>query len=163
MMAILRKRQGAKPVLCYNIEAGEGCSAFAALNEPERRGRMSADDQQGRSPSEQLAFKAAELDGMMIAAGFKLAHADPEAARDFSYRARYIRSKSTMHPCLHAYLEYYSAVRAFSLKISASEEHLAGTYDLVVKNHRESLRDLLERYFAVVRKGVPLSPEELKR
>lgn len=114
------------------------------------------------TPGEQLAFKAAELEAMMTAAGFRLAHADPEAARDFAYRARYIRSRSTLHPCLHAYLEYYSAVQAFSLKISTNDEFVSPVYQLMVKNHRGSLKDLLEQYFDAVRKGVPLHPDEIR-
>lgn len=111
---------------------------------------------QHRTAGEELAFKAAELDAAMTEAGFNLAHTDPDAARDLSYRARYIRSKSTFHPCLQAYLEYYSAVHAYSLKISTSDALAGSTYALIVKNHKGSLKDLLNSYFEATRKGVPL-------
>lgn len=112
------------------------------------------------SAIEELAFKTAELDAAMTDAGFHLAHTDGDAARDFSYRARYIRSRSTYHPLLQAYLEYYSAVRAYSLKISTTDEQAAATYALIVKNRRGSLRDLLAEYFNAVRKGIPLLVED---
>jgi len=109
-----------------------------------------------------LAFKAAELDGAMQEAGFHLALSDPEAARDFGYRARYIRSKSTMHPLLNANLEYYHAVKAFSLKISTTDEQQSRTYDFLAKNYRGNIKELLNSYFSAVRKGVPLKIEEKK-
>lgn len=119
--------------------------------------------QKQRSANEDLAFKAAELDAAMLEAGFKLAHEDPDAARDFSYRARYIRSKSTYYPTLQAYLEYYSAVRAYSIKISTTDEAASPTYQLIVKNHAGSLKELLAEYFLAVRKGIPLLVDTLPK
>ncbi len=119
-------------------------------------GPESGEDMQHRTAGEELAFKEAELNAAMTEAGFDLAHRDPEAARDLSFRARYIRSKSTFHPCLQAYLEYYSAVHAFSLKITTTDAMTGATYSLVVKNHKGSLKDLLADYFEATRKGVPL-------
>lgn len=112
--------------------------------------------------SEALAFKTAALDSAMQEAGFHLAFSDPEAARDFGYRARYMRSKSTMHPLLNASLEYYHAVKAFSLKISTTDEQQSKTYAFLVKNHGGDLKELLESYFLTVRKGTPLKIEEKK-
>jgi len=117
--------------------------------------------QGNRTAIEELAFKAAELDNAMKDAGFKLAHTDADAARDFAYRGRYVRSKSTYHPTLHAYLEYYGAVRAYSLKISTNDEDAAQTYGLIVKNQDGSLKDLLAEYLSAVRKGVPLLVDDL--
>lgn len=112
--------------------------------------------------SEKLAFKTAELDAAMREAGFHLAFSDPEAARDFGYRARYIRSKSTMHPLLNANLEYYHAVKAFSLKISTTDEQQVRTYEFLAKNCGGDIKELLNSYFSAVRKGVPLKIEEKK-
>ncbi|MEK6743567.1 MAG: hypothetical protein AABZ15_08155 [Nitrospirota bacterium] len=112
--------------------------------------------------SEELAFKAAALDTAMQEAGFHLAFSDPEASRDFGYRARYIRSKSTMHPLLNANLEYYHAVKAFSLKISTTDEQHSQTYELLAKNYGGDIKELLNSYFATVRKGVPLKIEGKK-
>src|SRR5512139_2240757 len=78
--------------------------------------------QSNRTVSEELAFKAAELDAALQEAGFHLAYTDPEAARDFAYRARYLRGKSTLFPLLNASVEYYHATKRWSIKISASEE-----------------------------------------
>ena len=103
-----------------------------------------------------LAFKAAELDAAMLEAGFHLAFSDPEAARDFGYRARYIRSRSTMHPLLNANLEYYHAVKTFSLKISTTDEKRSGIYELLAKNCGGDIKELLKSYFSAVRRGVPL-------
>jgi hypothetical protein len=108
---------------------------------------------------EVLAFKAAELDAAMQDAGFHLAFSDPEAARDLGYRARYIRSKSTMHPLLNANLEYYLAVKAFSLKISTTDEQQSKIYAFFVKNYGGDIKELLDSYFSTVRKGVPLKIE----
>jgi hypothetical protein len=119
--------------------------------------------QKERSASEELAFKAAELDAAMNEAGFRLAREDPDAARDFSYRARYIRSKSTYHPTLQAYLEYYGAVRAYSIKISTTDDAAPQTYHLIVKNHAGSLKELLAEYFLAVRKGIPLLVDTLPK
>ena len=110
-----------------------------------------------------LAFKAAELDAAMLEAGFHLAFSDPEAARDFGYRARYIRSKSTMHPLLTANLEYYHAIKAFSLKISTSDEQQSRLYGLLAKNYGGDIKELLGSYFSSVRKGEPLNIGEQKR
>jgi hypothetical protein len=93
----------------------------------------------------------------MTRAGFQLVQSDPDAARDFAYRARYYRSKSGPHPALHAYLEYYSAIKAYSLKITTTDTERSGTYAFIVKNHQGDLRDLLDRYFGSMDKGVPLS------
>jgi hypothetical protein len=105
-----------------------------------------------------MAFKTAELDAAMQEAGFFLAYTDPDAPRDFGYRARYIRSRSTLFPLLNATLEYYLASKAFSLKIAPSGDGDARTYTLLVKGHRGGLKELLEQYFASVRRGVPFVP-----
>lgn len=110
---------------------------------------------ENRSGIEELAFKAAELEAAMLDAGFHLAFADPEASRDLGYRARYVRGKSTLFPHLNASLEYYLASKAFSLKISTSDESNNKLYHLLAKNHRGDLKDLLDRYFASVRRGEP--------
>jgi len=110
--------------------------------------------------SGELPFKAAELDAAMQEAGFHLAFADPEAPRDFGYRARYIRSKSTMHPLLYANLEYYHAVKAFSLKISTTDEQQGKAYELLAKNYGGDIKELLSSYFSSARKGIPLKIEE---
>jgi hypothetical protein len=107
-----------------------------------------------------LAFKTAQLNAAMQEAGFHLAYSDPEAARDLGYRARYIRSKSTMHPLLNANLEYYLAVKAFSLKISTTDEQQGKLYGLFVKNYGGDIKELLDSYFFNVRKGMPLTIEE---
>jgi len=107
-----------------------------------------------------LAFKAAELDAAMLEAGFHLAFSDPEAARDFGYRARYIRSRSTMHPLLNANLEYYHAVKTFSLKISTTDEQQSKTYEFLAKNYGGDIKELLKNYFSTVRKGAPQQIEE---
>lgn len=109
--------------------------------------------------SEELAFKTVELDAAMLDAGFHLAFSDPEASRDLGYRARYIRSKSTMYPLLNASLEYYHAVKAFSLKISTTDEQQSKTYEFLAKNYGGDIKELLNRYFSTVRKGVPLTIE----
>lgn len=119
--------------------------------------------QQNRTASEELAFRAAELDAAMTEAGFKLAFSDPDAARDISFRARYIRSRSTFHPQLQAYIEYYSAARSYSLKISTTDELMSATYGFIVKNHTGSLKELLEQYFSEARRGKPLKAEDVKK
>jgi 4-hydroxyphenylpyruvate dioxygenase-like putative hemolysin len=111
---------------------------------------------------EELAFKTAELDAAMREAGFHLAFSDPEAMRDLGYRARYIRSKSTMHPLLNANLEYYHAVKAFSLKISTTDEQQSRTYEFLAKNHGGDIKELLNSYFSAMRKGLPLKIEGKK-
>jgi hypothetical protein len=113
-----------------------------------------------RTGTEELAFKAAELETAMNDAGFLLAYADPEASRDFGYRARYIRGKTTLFPHLNANLEYYIASKAFSLKISASDELENKIYYFLAKNYRGGIKELLDRYFDSVRRGVPLELEE---
>ena len=118
--------------------------------------------QKSRTVSEELAFKAAQLDAALQAAGFHLAYADPEAARDFAYRARYLRGKSTLFPLLNASLEYYHATKTCSLKISSSDEWENRTYACLVKNHGGDIRELLEAYFSSVRRGVPFRPDEVK-
>jgi hypothetical protein len=115
-----------------------------------------------RPGTEELAFKTAELDAALNDAGFLLAYSDPEASRDFGYRARYIRGKSTLFPLLNASLEYYLASKAFSLKISASDEAGSEVYYFFTKNCRSGLKELLDRYFASVRRGVPFDLEERK-
>ena len=112
---------------------------------------------------EELALKTVELEAAMQEAGFHLAFSDPEAVRDFGYRARYIRSRSTMHPLLNANLEYYLAVKAFSLKISTTDEQQTKTYEFLAKNYRGDIKELLTSYFSAVRKGAPLKVEEDKR
>lgn len=114
--------------------------------------------EKNRTGSEEMAFKTAELDGAMQEAGFLLAYSDPEAPRDFGYRARYIRSRSTLFPLLNATLEYYLASKAFSLKIAPSEDGDARTYTFLIKGQQGSLKELLEQYFASVRRGVPFVP-----
>jgi len=108
---------------------------------------------------EELAFKTVELDAAMQEAGFHLAFSDPEAVRDLGYRARYIRSKSTMCPLLNANLEYYHAVKAFSLKISSTDEQQSNTYAFLAKNYGGDIKELLNSYFSA-RKGNPLKIEE---
>jgi len=115
-----------------------------------------------RPGTEELAFKTAEIDGALHDAGFLLAYSDPEASRDFGYRARYIRSKGTLFPLLNASLEYYLASKAFSLKISASDELENKVYYFLAKNHRGDLKELLDSYFDSVRRGVPFKFEEKK-
>jgi len=113
-----------------------------------------------RPGTEELAFKTAALDAAMNDAGFLLAYSDPQASRDFGYRARYIRGKSTLFPLLNANLEYYIASKAFSLKISTTDELENQTYYFVAKNYRGDIRELLDRYFDSVRRGVPFKLEE---
>ncbi len=115
-----------------------------------------------RTGTEDLAFKTAELDNALEGAGFHLAYSDPEASRDFGYRARYIRGKSTLFPLLNASLEYYLAGKSYSLKISASDELENETYYCLVKNYRGDIKELLERYFDSVRRGKPLKLAERK-
>ncbi len=120
-----------------------------------------------RTSGEELAFKTAELDLALTQAGFDLALADPAASRDFSYRARYFRPKSTLFPKLQASLEYYLATKSFSLKITvddpAMDSSRAKVYHCLVKNYRGSLKELLNRYFASIRKGVPLAPDDTRK
>ncbi len=122
---------------------------------------------QKRTSGEELAFKTAELDMALTQAGFDLAHSDPAASRDFSYRARYFRRKSTLFPKLQASLEYYLATKSFSLKITVDDPHLdadrAKVYHCLVKNYRGGLKELLDRYFASVRKGVPLTTGDSRK
>jgi hypothetical protein len=115
-----------------------------------------------RTSSEELVFKAAEIDAALQGAGFLLAYTDPEAARDFGYRARYIRGKSTLFPLLNANLEYYLASKAFSLKISPSDDKDRAVYSFLAKNHRGDLKELLEQYFESVRRGTPFKLDEQK-
>jgi hypothetical protein len=112
-----------------------------------------------RTGTEELAFKTAELDAALHDAGFLLAYSDPEASRDFGYRARYIRGKSTLFPLLNASIEYYLASKAFSLKISASDEAGSVVYNFLTKNYCRGLKELLDKYFDSVRRGVPLDLE----
>jgi len=111
---------------------------------------------QHRTPVEELALKTAELDAAMKQAGFELALNDPDAARDLSYRARYLRFKSLLYPRLQANLEYYLANRSYSLRISADEGPDTKLYYFLVKSYKGSLKELLDRYFDSLRKGVPL-------
>jgi hypothetical protein len=110
---------------------------------------------QNRSPAEELVFKIAELDAAMKEAGFELALNDPEAARDLSYRARYLRFRSTLYPRLQANLEYYLANRSYSLRIASDEGTDAKLYYFLVKNYKGSLRELLDGYFNAMRRGIP--------
>ncbi len=123
-------------------------------------GRLHMDKK--RTSGEELAFKTAELDLALTQAGFDLALADPAASRDFSYRARYLRRKSTLFPQLQASLEYYLATKSFSLKITVDDPSMdaskAKVYHCLMKNYRGSLKELLDCYFASIRKGVPLAP-----
>ena len=115
-----------------------------------------------RTSSEELVFKTAEMDNALLEAGFLLAYADPEAARDFGYRARYMRGKSTLFPLLNANLEYYLASKAFSLKISPSDDKDVAIYTFFAKNYRGDLKELLEQYFESVRRGTPFKLDEQK-
>lgn len=115
---------------------------------------------ENRSGAEELAFKTAELDAALRGAGFLLAYSDPEAPRDLGYRARYVRGGSTLFPLLNASIEYYLASKAFSLKISPSDDKAGAVYTFLAKNHRGGLKELLERYFDAVRRGVPFEPEK---
>ena len=117
---------------------------------------------ENRTGTEELAFMTAEMDAALHGAGFLLAYADPEAYRDFGYRARYIRAKSTLFPLLNASLEYYLASKAFSLKISPSDDTDREPYYFLVKNFRGDLKELLERYFDSMRRGTPFKLEEKK-
>ncbi len=116
--------------------------------------------EQTRTTGEELAFKTAELDLALKQAGFDLALADPTASRDFSYRARYMRRKSTLFPRLQANLEYYLATKSFSLRISADDPSAdpskTESFYCLVKNYKGDLKELLDRYFDAVRRGVPL-------
>ena len=116
-----------------------------------------------RSSSEELVFRTAQLDAAMQEAGFHLAFSDPEASRDFGYRARYVRGRSTLFPLLHASLEYYLASRSYSLKINAGGDGDNHTYACLVKNYQGDLKGLLEQYFDSVRRGVPLTIVEKQR
>ncbi len=120
-----------------------------------------------RTTVEELAFKTAELDQALKQAGFDLALADPSASRDFSYRARYLRRKSTLFPRLQANLEYYLATKSFSLRISADDPASAASqtdsYYCLVKNYKGSLKELLDRYFDSIRRGVPLMLGDTKK
>lgn len=111
-------------------------------------------DQQ-RMPAEELARKTAELDTAMKNAGFELALSDPQAARDLSYRARYLRFKSTMYPRLQASLEYYLANHSYSIRISADEGPDSKLYYFLVKNYKGELKELLDGYFNSLRRGIP--------
>ncbi|MDH4162963.1 MAG: hypothetical protein OEW15_09785 [Nitrospirota bacterium] len=106
-----------------------------------------------RTPVEELVFTVAGFEAIMGEAGFALGQSDPQAIRDLSYRARYLRMSSGPEPRLYAYLEYYLAARAFSLKISPAPEDGNEPYRFLVKNHKGSLKELLEGYFAAVRNG----------
>ena len=121
---------------------------------------ITKDMEQTRTTVEELAFKTAELDLALKQAGFELALADPTASRDFSYRARYMRRKSTLFPRLQANLEYYLATKSFSLRISADDPSVdqskTGSYYCLVKNYKGSLKELLERYLDSIRRGAPL-------
>src|SRR5512143_442497 len=123
--------------------------------------------EQTRTTVEELAFKTAELDHALKEAGFDLALADPTASRDFSYRARYMRRKSTLFPRLQANLEYYLATKSFSLRISANDPSWdpskTESYYCLVKNYKGDLKDLLDRYFDSIRRGIPLMLGETKR
>jgi hypothetical protein len=119
--------------------------------------------QSNRTVSEEVAFKAAELDAALQEAGFRLAYTDPEAARDFAYRARYLRGKSTLFPLLNASLEYYHSTKTCSLKISTSEEWENRTYACLIKNYGGDITELLEQYFSSVRRGVPFKQDEIKK
>jgi hypothetical protein len=55
-----------------------------------------------RLSTEELDLRTAQLDAVMQDAGFHMAFSDSEASRDFGYRARYVRGKSTFFPLLEA-------------------------------------------------------------
>jgi hypothetical protein len=112
-------------------------------------------EQGRRTALEELTFRTAELDAVLQATGFQPMIVDPEASRDFSYRARYLRNKGALLPRLHANFEYYLATQAYSLRLSADGVPDEQTYFFIVKNHKGDLKDLLERYLASVRRGVP--------
>ena len=115
-----------------------------------------------RSGAEELAFQTAAMDAALRDAGFLLAYSDPEAPRDLGYRARYVRGKSAQFPLLNASIEYYLASKAFSLKISPSDDAYKAVYTLLAKNQRGDLKELLVKYFASVQRGEPLRFEEPK-
>jgi hypothetical protein len=117
-------------------------------------------EQNKRTGLEELIFKTAELDAILQEAGFRPMMVDPEASRDFSYRARYLRNKGALYPRLHANLEYYLATQAFSLRISAEGMPDEKTYFLLVKNHKGDLKELLDRYFESVRRNEPFQTLE---
>jgi len=112
-----------------------------------------------RTGTEELAFKTAEMDAALHEAGFLLAFADPEASRDFGYRARYIRARTTLFPLLNASFEYYLASKAYSLKISPSDDKDSAVYTFLAKNYRGDLKELLKGYFDSVRRGAPFKLE----
>lgn len=116
-----------------------------------------------RPPLEELVFRTAELEASLQNAGFQQMIVDPEASRDFSFRARYLRNKAADLPRLYANLEYYLATQAYSLRISAEGVPDEKTYRLLVKNHKGDLKDLLDRYLDAVRQGMPLQIEEAKK
>lgn len=115
-----------------------------------------------RTGTEELVFKTVEMDAALQDAGFLLVYSDPEASRDFGYRARYIRSRSTLFPLLNASFEYYLASKAYSLKISPSDDKDSAVYTFLAKNCRSDLRELLKSYFDSVRRGSPFKFEEKK-
>ncbi|MDA8098232.1 MAG: hypothetical protein M0042_01245 [Nitrospiraceae bacterium] len=109
-----------------------------------------------RTPIEELSFKSAALDAAMQEAGFQLALNDPDASRDMSFRARYVRPKGALFPRLQANLEYYLATHSFSLRINADGKDAGPAAYLLVKNYTGDLKSLLEMYFDALRRGVPL-------
>jgi len=119
--------------------------------------------QNTRSPLEELTITSATLEIIMQDAGFQPIMVDPEAARDFSYRARFLRNKGELFPRLHANLEYYLVTQAYSLRISAEGLPDEKTYFLLVKNHKGDLKELLEGYFDSVRQGMPYRLDEGKK
>lgn len=114
--------------------------------------------EQKRTPLEELVFAVAQLEAVMLAEGFALGQSDPQAFRDLSYRARFLRKSGERFPRLDAYLEYYLATRSFSLRIRPEPEEGNGRYGFLVKNHRGSLGDLLRGYFDSAAKAASLPP-----
>lgn len=105
-----------------------------------------------RTPVEELVFTVARFEAIMNEAGFALGQSDPQAVRDLSYRARYLRMGNGREPRLHAYFEYYLAARAYSLKIKPEPDEGNDSYRFLVKNHKGNLKELLQGYFSAARK-----------
>jgi hypothetical protein len=112
-------------------------------------------EQNKRTALEELTITAAELEISMQDCGFQPIIVDPEATRDFSYRARFLRNKGALFPRLHANLEYYLATRSYSLRISAEGNPDEKIYFFLVKSHKGDLKELLDGYFESVRQGSP--------
>jgi len=106
-----------------------------------------------RTGTEELVFKTGEIDNALQDAGFLLAYADPEASRDFGYRARYIRGKSTpVPPAEREPRNTISRSKAFSLKDQPLDEPGAERSTRSSEEYRGDLQGAFcDRYFDSVR------------